>query len=971
MVGGNEQRNRSGRQKCEERLPHDGANGATNVCDTLHAPVHSDARNARARARREIDEELTAAGWLVQSRDELDLTTGRGIAVREFQMKPGFGFADYLLYVDRKALGAVEAKAEGTLTGVEAQSAKYAAGLPGNLPAHRRPLPFLFESNGSVTFFTNGLDPTPVSRQIFGFPRPETLAEYVSEEKPLRRRLRDLPQLDESRLWTVQATAIGNLEASFALGKQRALVQMATGSGKTFTAVNVAYRLLKHAGAKRILFLVDRGNLAKQAWDEFSNFEPADDARKFPALYTVQRLETNSINPAAKVVITTIQRLYSMLRGDVEFDAGNEEASAFDSARPWHGEPPDVVYNAAIPPEFFDFIIVDECHRSIYELWSQVLLYFDAFLVGLTATPAGKTVGFFNQNLVMQYGHDEAVTDGVNVDFDVYRIRTKVTEQGATISAGETGVYVDKRHKLTRAERLELLNQDLTYTATQLDRDVVSESQIRTVLHQFRNKVLPDAFPGREEVPKTLIFAKDDSHADDIVRITRDVFDAGNDFCQKITYRTGFTKVQKTVTNEDGTQSEMTDWVKTSKLTPDEILANFRNSFYPRIAVTVDMISTGTDVKPIECVFFMRNVKSAGFFEQMKGRGVRVISPDKLRTVTPSAKVKDRFIIVDAVGVCEHDKTDSHTLNRQPSATLEEIFNYVAAGGTDDDALTTLAGRLARLQREFSASQLAELKEMAGGRSFADLSHALLEACAADTGSDEAKRAAAEPFLKAAFRRRILEIRQQNEQLVDRHTIDDVLYAGFDASALDKARAKVRDFKAWIREHKDELTALQVIYAGTRPLKLSLKQLRELRDALARPPLSSTPSQLWRAMAATEVTHARGTDFHQGGEPLTDLVQLVRHAIEPSSPLEPYAAQVRLNFASWIREKERSGVTFSNEKREWLERMRDHVATSLAIQPADLETGWFGQHGSLGRAHTLFGHQLATLIEELNARLAA
>src|SRR6266705_1833501 len=642
------------------------------------------------KARRLIDEGLTASGWIVQDRNELDLTVGKGIAVREFPMKSGFGFADYLLYLDRKALGAVEAKPHGTLTGVEAQSAKYAAGLPDNLPAHRRPLPFLFESNGSVTYFTNGLDPTPRSRKVFSFPRVETLAEWVTQDRQFRTRLRQLSPLDETRLWSVQATAIRNLEASLAKADQRALIQMATGSGKTFTAVNVAYRLLKFGGAKRILFLVDRGNLGRQAEDEFANFEPPDDPRKFPTLYTVQRLKSNSINPAAKVVITTIQRLYSMLKGETEFDAANEEGSGFDSAKPWKGDPPDVVYNPGIPPEFFDFVIVDECHRSIYELWSQVLLYFDAFLIGLTATPAGKSVGFFNQNLVMQYGHDEAVTDGVNVDFDVYRIRTKVTEQGSTIEAGETGVYVDKRHKLTRAERLQFLKQDLTYTSNQLDRDVVSESQIRTVLQQFRDKVLPDAFPERREVPKTLVFAKDDSHADDIVRIAREVFGEGNDFCQKITYRTGFTKLTKRVTNEDGTDSEVMEWVKTSSLTPDEILANFRNSFYPRIAVTVDMISTGTDVKPIECVFFLRNVKSAGFFEQMKGRGVRVISPDKLRTVSPSARVKDRFIIVDAVGVCEQDKTDCHTLNRKPSATLEQVLEYVAQGGTDSEALTTL-----------------------------------------------------------------------------------------------------------------------------------------------------------------------------------------------------------------------------------------------------------------------------------------
>jgi type I restriction enzyme R subunit len=730
------------------------------------------------RARREIDADLTTAGWLVQNRDDIDLTAGRGIAAREFKMKPGFGFADYMLYVDRKALGAVEAKAEGTLTGVEAQSAKYATGLPDNLPAHRRPLPFLFESNGSVTYFTNGLDPVPRSRQVFCFLKPETLAEWMGQPAQLRNRLRGLPPLDEGGLWKVQVKAIRQLEHSFGRSDPRALIQMATGSGKTFTAVNVAYRLLKFAAAKRILFLVDRGNLGKQTEDEFANFEPIDDPRKFPTLYTVQRLKTNSINPAAKVVITTIQRLYSMLKGEPEFDEGNEEGSSFDSAKPWHGEPPDVVYNTGIPPEFFDFIIVDECHRSIYELWSQVLLYFDSFLIGLTATPAGKTIGFFNQNLVMQYGHDEAVTDGVNVDFDVYRIRTRITEQGATIAAGEAGVYVDKRHKLTRAERLAFLDQDLTYTANQLDRDVVSESQIRTALQQFRDRVLPEAFAGRVEVPKTLIFAKDDSHADDIVRLVREVFAEGNEFCQKITYRTGFTKITNTVKNEDGTESEVTEWVKTSNLTPDEILANFRNSFYPRIAVTVDMISTGTDVKPIECVFFLRNVKSAGFFEQMKGRGVRVISSDKLRVVTPSARVKDRFIIVDAVGVCEQDKTDSHTLNRDPSATLEQLLNFVAQGGTDPEALTTLAGRLARLQREFSQEQLAELKDLAGEKSFPDLAHGLLNACDPDAQADAAVqsgaaappspvqvKAAAEklaqeavtPFLKAAFRRRILE----------------------------------------------------------------------------------------------------------------------------------------------------------------------------------------------------------------------
>ncbi len=946
------------------------------------------------RARQGIDDALIASGWLVQDRDDMDLTAGRGIAVREFSMKSGFGFADYLLYLDRKALGAVEAKAVGTLAGVEAQSAKYAAGLPDSLPAHGRPLPFLFESNGVVTFFTNGLDPRPRSRKVFGFSRPETFAEWLDPPEQLRARLQHLPLLDEAGLWKVQREAITSLEVSLAKGDPRALIQMATGSGKTFAAVNAAYRLLKFGGAKRILFLVDRGNLGKQTEDEFANFTPPDDTRKFPTLYTVQRLRSNAINPAAKVVITTIQRLYSMLKGEAEFDAGNEEGSGFDSSRPWKGEPPEVVYNASIPPEFFDFIIVDECHRSIYELWAQALLYFDSFLIGLTATPAGKTIGFFNQNLVMQYGHDEAVTDGVNVDFDVYRIRTRITEGGATIVADPTGIYVDRRHRLTRAERLERLRQDLTYTANDLDRDVVSESQIRTVIRQFRDRVLPDAFPGRAEVPKTLIFAKDDSHADDIVRMVRDEFGEQNAFCEKITYRTGFTRVTKKVKNDDGSESEVVEWVKTASLTPDEILGNFRNSYHPRIAVTVDMISTGTDVKPIECVFFVRNVKSAGFFEQMKGRGVRVISPDKLKVVTPSARAKERFIIVDAVGVCEQDRTDSHTLNRQPSKTLEQVLEYVAQGGTDPDALTTLAGRLARLQREFTPAQLVELRDLAGGRSLPDLAGDLVRACDPDVqiaaakeilatetpgegqiakAAEQLAREAVTPFLKAAFRRRILEIRAQNEQTIDRHTLDEVLYAGFDASALDRAQARVKDFRAWIAAHRDELTALQALYAGARPLRLSLKDLRQLKDALATPPLAATPTQLWRAFQAVEASRvaeaAPGT--LRPGEPLADLVSLVRHAIIPGVPLEPYAEAVRLNYREWMRQKARAGAAFTPEQREWLDRMAEHIATSLTIEPEDFEDGWFGQRGSLGKAHALFGDRLKTLLAELNERLAA
>jgi type I restriction enzyme R subunit len=499
---------------------------------------------------------------------------------------------------------------------------------------------------------------------------------------------------------------------------------------------------------------------------------------------------------------------------------------------------------------------------------------------------------------------------------------------------------------------------------------------------------LADAFPGRTEVPKTLVFAKDDSHADDIVRLAREVFGESNEFCQKITYRTGFTKITKIIDNDDGTQSEVTNWVKTSTLSPEEILSNFRNSFHPRIAVTVDMISTGTDVKAIECVFFMRNVKSAGFFEQMKGRGVRIMSPDKLRAVTPSAKVKDRFIIVDAVGVCVQDKTDSRTLNRNPSASLEQLLSYVAQGGTDPDALTTLASRLARLQRQFSASQLQELRELANGRALSEIAQDLLRACDPDAQAEAAKRlphvsgeptphqvqAAAEelaqsavsPFHSASFRRRMLEIRGQNEQTIDRHTIDEVLYAGFDAAAVERAQSKIRSFRDWIREHRDEFTALQLLYSGSKPLRLSLKDLRRLRDALSSEPLVATPEQIWRAFQAAESDRV----FGNGGDVLTDLIALVRHALIPSGALVPYREEVRDRYVQWLAAHDADNA-FTAEQREWLDRMAEHIATSLAIEPSDFETGWFGQSGSLGRAHQLFGSDLGSLLEELNETLAA
>jgi type I restriction enzyme R subunit len=560
-------------------------------------------------AREQIDVGLTGEGWVVQHRKDLNISAGRGVAVREFKLKKGHGYADYLLYVDQKAVGVLQAKPKGhTLSGVEIQARKYSEGLPEVLKAPVQPLPFLYLSNGVEKRFTNLLDPEPRSRDLFQFHRPETLAEWlaapaltdwvadrgsdqkVAESGPqpglwgprpssLRSRLRMMPPIHFPDLWQNKVKALTNLEHSFAEDRPRALIQMATGSGKTKLAIASVYRLVKYGGARRILFLVDRSNLGEQAEKEFQSFVTPAEHRKFTELYNVQRLTTNHIGSSSKVVITTIQRLYSMLKGEEELDPELEEGSQFDETGQLVKEPMPVAYNPAIPIEFFDVVFVDECHRSIYSLWRQVLEYFDGYLIGLTATPAKHTFGFFHQNLVMEYSHDEAVADGVNVDFEVYTIRTKITQEGSTIEA-KPGTVVGVRDRQTRAVRWKKPDEDITYDPSDLDRHVVAKDQIRKIIQTFRDRLFSEIFPGRNEVPKTLIFAKDDSHAEDILGIIREEFAKGNEFARKITYKTTGQK-------------------------PADLIQDFRNSYNPRIAVTVDMIATGTDIKTVEIVILL------------------------------------------------------------------------------------------------------------------------------------------------------------------------------------------------------------------------------------------------------------------------------------------------------------------------------------------------------------------------------
>ena len=905
-------------------------------------------------ARDQIDKKLAAAGWHVQDKDKINFNAGPGIAVREYLTD--IGEADYVLFVDRQAAGVIEAKPDDwghKITTVEEQSEGYAIAKL-KWVANEKALPFVYESTGVVTRFTDGRDPKPRSREVFTFPRAETLAEWLSKPQSLRASLQSIPPLDPAGFRDCQVRAIENLERSFQANKPRALIQMATGAGKTFTAITSVYRLLKFADAKRVLFLVDTKNLGEQAEQEFMSYLPNDDNRKFTELYNVQRLKSPFIASSSQVCISTIQRMYSILK-DEPLDEAAEEVSPENMVRA--KEPLPVVYNEKIPPEFFDFIIIDECHRSIYNTWRQVIEYFDAFLIGLTATPDARTYGFFRKNVVSEYSHDQAVADGVNVGNEIFTIETQVTKHGAQLKAEQ---QIERRERLTRKKRWETQDEDEQYSASQLDRDVVNHDQIRTVIRTFRDK-LPEIFPGRAEVPKTLIFAKTDSHADDIINVVREEFGESNDFCKKVTYQA-----------DD----------------PKSVLAQFRNNYYPRIAVTVDMIATGTDVKPLECLLFMRDVKSRNYFEQMKGRGTRVLDADDLKKVTPSAIAKTHYVIVDAVGVTKSLKTASQPLITKPGVPLKDLATGVMMGVRDEDTVSSLAGRLARLDRELDADDRARIADLAGGTKLAEIVKGLLDAIDPDRIEEAAKEATkgAEPTNEQRTQARdklvgqaanvftgplinlIDNIRREKEQTIDHDNLDTVLTAEWDGDAKENAQNLTKDFVAYLEEHRDKIEALTIFFSQpARRSEITYAMIKSVLDSLKADRPKLAPIRVWHAYALL--------DEYKGANPaneLTAIVALIRRVCGLDAQIAPYADTVKRNFQTWIMNRHSgAGQKFNDEQMEWLRMIRDHIATSIHIERDDLDMAPFDAKGGLGKMYQLFGESMDTVLKEMNEALAA
>ena len=961
--------------------------------------------------REEIDAKLEACGWVIQDKKRINLYESLGVAVRE--MDTDTGPADYMLFIEGKACGIIEAKREGTgLGGVAEQSARYATSNTKHIERwvpNDQPLPFLYEATNHEIRFRDERDPHPRSRDIFHFHKPKSLKEWLEEPDTLRARLLNLPELTPvnggENLRDCQIDAINGIEASLKQANPRSLLQMATGSGKTYTAVTQIYRLAKFGKIKRALFLVDRGNLGTNAKDEFEQFIIPNDGRKFTQHYNVNILGRAGIPDATKVTISTIQRMYSQL-SRTELDDEADEHSGFEiEGSTLNKEPRPVSYNSDIPIEEFDVIIIDECHRSIYNLWRQVLEYFDAFLIGLTATPTKKTIGFFNQKLVSEYTHEDAVVDKVNVGYDIYRIKTEMTEKGNTIDAGTA---VEIRDRQTKQKRLEILDDEEKWEAKRLDRSIIAPNQIRTVIQAYKDRCLVDCFPERSWVPKTLIFAKDDDHCDRIVDIVREVFNESNEFCKKITYKVG-------------------------KKTAEDSIKAFRTAPAYRIAVTVDMIATGTDIKPLECVMFMRDVKSQSYYEQMKGRGTRVISIDELHKVTPDAPGKSRFVLVDCVGVTETDKTETKSLETKPSVSTADLMKQVARGDRHTETLRALGNRMIRLDLKLNDQQRKRVNDLikdslppgGEGLGLGDdyLEHTTLTAVAAnlihatnedklitETRAATGKNEVTEQEIQKAFKpiadnlifafhnpdlREVIEqYRKDTDQLID-DSADEINEEGTGYD-VEKAEGLIKNWQQFIKDHQNELDAIQLIYQQPYQKRhLSYDMINQLVEEIEQPPYHIAPAEVWKAYEQLKKAKVKGA---RPESKLPILISLIRLATGVTDVLEPFTELVNNRFENWLKQQQNipspqtgegktkqpplpqgegwgegglKGEKFSQEQLTWLNKIKEQIAQNAEMTVDDFEYTPFNQEGGLLKARELFGKDLQPIIDELNGYLIA
>lgn len=858
------------------------------------------------KARQKIDQWFAEAGWKVINREDYE-PTSTAVAIREGLLKGNLE-ADYFLFINGKAVGVLEAKREdidALSDKVCAQAALYAKSVPHIYQTYQNPLPFIFTSNGKNLYFCDFRKQEQSFKQIMAIPTPYDLVKQLG----ISDYFAGLPTLQKKGLRDCQYEAVTELEKSFRSGQNRALMVLATGAGKTYTACLAAYRLLSYTPMRRILFLVDRNNLGKQAEGEFGTFRLTENGDAFNTIFTVNRLRSSSIPSDSNVIISTIQRLFSFLKGDTidddDEDEGNEPAEEIIL-------PP----NPNLPHDYFDLIIIDECHRSIYGNWRKVLEYFDtARLVGLTATPVPETMAFFNNNRIVNYTLEKSIVDGVNVDCRVYRIRTQVTENGGAILKGEK---VKEETRYTGDIKTIFNKEAKTYTSKELNRSVINPAQIKLVLSTYRDVIYTELFndPQREAnfdwLPKTLIFALNETHATNIVQIAKEVFGRTDDrFVQKITYSAGDS---------------------------NELIRQFRNDKDFRIAVTCTLVATGTDIKPLEVVMFMRDVESLPLYIQMKGRGVRTIGDEQLRNVTPNAFSKDCFFLVDAVGVTEHEKTIPTAADEPTTKTItfKELLERISHGYLPDEYLQRLAATLSRIYNKADNSQRNEftrlahddMKELAS-RIYDALDNNPLPPFININEPNNERKGLVAPLANHANARRYLLILSAGFVNTLIPGEDTLISKGF---SIEEAQDTTEAFEEFCREHTDEIEALRIIYNNEgEPITYSM--LKDLENKLKMANNHFTSKQLWNSYAILNPNSVRRSTTKEESDALTNIIQLVRYAFRQIERLDSVVTTSKQYFNLWLGQNQRE---ITDKQREVISRIVDYIASNGACTVKDI-----------------------------------
>lgn len=858
------------------------------------------------KARIKIDQWFADAGWEVINRDDYEPTC-TAVAIREGLLKGNLE-ADYFLFINGKAVGVLEAKREETDTfssKVCEQAALYAKSVPNIYQTYQKPLPFIFTSNGKKLYFCDFREQDHYFKQIMTIPTPHELVKKLG----INDYFAGLPTLHKKGLRDCQYEAITELEKSFRAGQNRALMDLATGAGKTYTACLAAYRMLSYTPMRRVLFLVDRNNLGKQAEGEFGTFRLTENGEAFNTIFTVNRLRSSFIPSDSNVIISTIQRLFSFLKGDAIEDNDDDDEN----------EPAEEVTlppNPNLPHDYFDMIIIDECHRSIYGNWRKVLEYFDtARLVGLTATPIPETMAFFNNNRIVNYTLEKSIVDGVNVDCRVYRIKTQVTETGGAILEGEK---VKEETRYTGEVKTVSSKETKTYTNKELNRSIINPAQIKLILSTYRDVVYTELFndpqrePNMDYLPKTLIFALNEAHATNIVQIAKEVFGRTDDrFVQKITYSAGDS---------------------------NELIRQFRNDKDFRIAVTCTLVATGTDVKPLEVVMFMRDVESLPLYIQMKGRGVRTIGDEQLRNVTPNAFSKDCFYLVDAVGVTEHEMTIPTATDESTTKiiTLKELLERISHGYFPDEYLKRLAATLARIYNKADDSQRAEfarlsyddMKELSA-RIYDALEKGILPPFISTNESNNERKGLVSPLANHADARKYLLILAAGFVNTLMPGEDTLISKGF---SIEDAKNTTEAFEEFCRENADEIEALRIIYNNEgEPITYSM--LKDLEHKLKMANNHFAPKQIWNSYAVLSPGKVKRSTTKEESDALTNIIQLVRFAFRQIERLDSVVTTSKQYFNLWLGQNQRE---ITDKQREVISRIVDYIASNGACTVRDI-----------------------------------